>query len=48
MWVKRAWVNIPNDMVSKFFLKCGISNNMDGRDDDKLYSDLMVQCSNDC
>ena len=29
-WIVEAWDRIPSDMVIKSFLKCGISNSMDG------------------
>lgn len=40
-WVVKAWDKIPADMVIRSFLKCGISNSMDGTQDDELYSDLI-------
>ena len=40
-WVIDAWNNIPTDMVVKSFLKCGISNSMDGTEDDELYNDFV-------
>ncbi|MCG7877729.1 MAG: hypothetical protein N0C90_15530 [Candidatus Thiodiazotropha endolucinida] len=40
-WVIEAWNMIPASMVLKSFLKCGISNNMDGTEDDELYSDYV-------
>ena len=39
-WVIDAWNDIPTDMVVKSFSKCGISNSMDGMEDDELYNDL--------
>lgn len=36
-WVKDAWDSIPNEMIRKAFLKCGISNAMDGSQDDAVY-----------
>src|SRR6218665_145250 len=38
-WVKEAWASIPEEMVRRSFLKCGISNAMDGSQDDALYAD---------
>ena len=38
-WVKDAWDSIPNEMIRKAFLKCGISNAMDGTQDDAVYDD---------
>ena len=40
-WAIDAWNDIPTDMVVKSFLKCGISNSMDGTEDDKLYNDFV-------
>ena len=38
-WVKDAWDDIPQEMVKKSFLKTGISNNLDGSEDDILWDD---------
>uniref|UniRef100_A0A8C4RZL7 HTH CENPB-type domain-containing protein n=1 Tax=Erpetoichthys calabaricus TaxID=27687 RepID=A0A8C4RZL7_ERPCA len=38
-WVKEAWDSIPAEMIKKSFLKCGISNAMDGSEDDAIYED---------
>src|SRR6218665_3059281 len=38
-WVKEAWASIPEEMVRRSFLKFGISNAMDGSQDDALYAD---------
>jgi len=38
-WVKKAWDDIPADMVKHSFLKCGISNAMDGSEDNAIYED---------
>ena len=38
-WVKDAWESIPSEMIRRSFLKCGISNAMDGSEDDAVYSD---------
>ena len=35
-WVKDTWQNIPSEMVVRSFKKCGISNAMDGTEDDML------------
>jgi hypothetical protein len=45
-WVCNAWEEIPNEMVVKSFKKCGISNAMDGTEDDKLFSDLICDKTN--
>ena len=36
-WVKTSWEDIPKEMVIKSFLKMGISNRMDGTEDDLLW-----------
>ena len=36
-WVKDAWDAIPADMIAKSFRKCGISNALDGSEDDAIY-----------
>uniref|UniRef100_A0A8C8VPE3 HTH CENPB-type domain-containing protein n=1 Tax=Pelusios castaneus TaxID=367368 RepID=A0A8C8VPE3_9SAUR len=36
-WVRDAWEDIPTDVVRRAFLKCGISNAMDGTEDGMLY-----------
>lgn len=38
-WVKTAWDRIPADMVQRSFLKCCISNNLDGSEDDALWQE---------
>lgn len=38
-WVKDAWDSIPSDMIQKSFKKCGISNALDGTEDDAIYQD---------
>lgn len=38
-WVKESWESIPSDMIKKSFLKCGISNKLDGTEDDFIYVD---------
>ena len=38
------WGCIPEEMVCKSFLKCGISNKMDGMEDDALYEDFHGEC----
>ena len=41
-WVKEAWESISEDIIIKSFKKCGISNAMNGTEDDILYEDLMA------
>lgn len=38
-WVAEAWHGIPSGMVEKAFKKCGISNAMDGTEDEMLWSE---------
>ena len=38
-WVNEAWREIPAEMVMKSFRTCGISNALDGTEDDKLYNE---------
>ena len=38
-WVKDAWDAMPREMIQKSFLKCGISNALDGTEDDAIYED---------
>jgi len=35
------WGHIMKQMVCESFLKCGISNKMDGTEDDTLYEDFL-------
>ena len=36
-WVKSSWNEVGNDMVERSFKKCGISNAMNGTEDDLIY-----------
>lgn len=36
-WIAAAWNDIPAEMVESSFLKCGITNNLDGSEDDLAY-----------
>ena len=38
-WVHEAWREIPVEMVAKSFKTCGISNSLDGTEDDDLYNE---------
>ena len=38
-WIKEAWAEIPQEMVVKSFKTCGISNALDGTEDDVVYSE---------
>ena len=38
-WIKEAWEEIPEELIRKSFLKCSITNSMDGTEDDILWQD---------
>ena len=38
-WVHEAWRKIPVEMVAKSFKTCGISNSLDGTEEDELYTE---------
>ena len=40
-WIHKAWQSIPTETVVNYFKKCGISNSMEGTEDDSLCSDLV-------
>ena len=40
-WMKIMWEHIPEEMVHKPFLKCGISNKMYGTEDDVPNEDFL-------
>ena len=40
LWEKEAWAEIDTNMIVKAFKKCGISNAMDGTEDDVIYEDV--------
>ena len=44
---EEAWEDIPAEMVKKSFLKTGISNSMDGTEDDHLWQDSGESSSED-
>uniref|UniRef100_A0A131XQ93 Putative pogo transposable element n=1 Tax=Hyalomma excavatum TaxID=257692 RepID=A0A131XQ93_9ACAR len=39
-WIVDAWASIPEDLVRRSFKKCGISNALDGTEDEYLWDDL--------
>ena len=41
-WVKEAWNEIAPEIVARSFKKCGISNAMDGTEDDMLWEDDLI------
>jgi len=38
-WINKAWQEIPAEMVVKSFKSCGISNALDGTEDDAVYEE---------
>ena len=46
-WVKTAWDEIPTEMVQKSFLKCSISNKLDGIEDDYLWQEETQETASD-
>ena len=36
-WISEAWNDIPAEMIAATFLKCGITNSLDGSEDDVVY-----------
>ena len=46
-WIKEAWQEIPQEMVKKSFKSCGISNAMDGTEDDAIYSENSQELDDD-
>lgn len=36
-WISEAWREIPREMVARSFLKCGITNSLDGTEDDLVF-----------
>lgn len=42
-WVKDAWQEIPADMVKRSFQSCGISNALDGTEENAVYTDEMPE-----
>ena len=46
-WAKQSWAEIPAEMVRKSFKTCGISNALDGTEDDEVYADEMPELADD-
>ena len=38
-WINKAWQEIPTEMVVKSFKSCGISNALEGTEDDAVYEE---------
>ena len=39
-WILQAWKAIPSEMIAASFLKCGITNNLDGSEDELVYNSI--------
>jgi hypothetical protein len=37
-WVSKAWKDLPSTIITKSFLKCCLSNALDGSEDDVLWN----------
>ena len=46
-WVHEAWREIPAEMVTKSFKTCGISNSLDGTEDDVVYTEEVQEIDDD-
>jgi hypothetical protein len=44
-WITEAWVRISPALIEKSFKKCGISNKLDGMEDDYLWDSDPVHAS---
>lgn len=46
-WIHNAWEALPSAIVSRAFLKCCLSNSLDGTDDDAVFVDSDKDSSSD-
>ena len=46
-WVKRAWPEIPEEMMKKSFKTCRISNALDCTENDNIYTYEMPKLTDD-
>ena len=46
-WIKAAWAEIPEEMVRKSFKTCGISNALDGTEDDAVFPEESPEIDDD-
>ncbi len=46
-WVSEAWADIPEEIIVKAFLRCGISNKLDGSEDDEIRDDIPRDAGSD-
>ena len=47
-WLETAWDSLEDCMTQKLFKKCSISNNLDGTEDDILWTDVRHDTDEDC
>jgi len=45
-WVKNPWQRVKSETIVKYFKKCGISNALDGSEDDILYGESDASSEN--
>jgi hypothetical protein len=45
-WVKNSWQRVKSETIVKSLKKCGISNALDGREDDILYEESDTSSEN--
>ena len=38
-WILDVWEALPTDLIVRLFKKCGITNDMDGTEDDLLWEE---------
>ena len=38
-WIDRAWREIPVELITRSFMSCGISNALDGTENDGVWDD---------
>ena len=38
-WIHRAWQEIPAELITHLFKSCGISNNLDGTEDEAVWEE---------
>ena len=38
-WIKQSWARVREDIIVKYFKKCGISNALDGSEDHLIYEE---------
>ena len=46
-WVKQSWEETPEEMVRRSFKTCGMSNALNGTEDDTIYDDEMPEVADD-